>query len=167
MIYAGKTWDKYEASDSGYIRNAKTKRVLKATPNKKGYYILVVRPNGQDCPIGIIVHRAIAETYLPNENKYEQVNHIDGNKTNNAVSNLEWCTQSQNMKHAVRMGLKTFDYCKGEKAYGAKLNEEKVRAIRKIYKEKKFTQEQLSEIYSCSRENIKAIVSGKSWAWVE
>ena len=52
------------------------------------------------------VHRMVAETWIPNPNGYEQVNHIDGNKDNNCVENLEWTTPSQNIRHAFRTGLK-------------------------------------------------------------
>ena len=51
------------------------------------------------------VHRLIAETMLPNPNNYEQVNHIDGDKLNNNLSNLEWCNNSYNTKEAYDNGL--------------------------------------------------------------
>ena len=54
---------------------------------------------------GRLVHRLVAETWIPNPNHYEQVNHIDGNKDNNSVENLEWVTRSQNICHAFRTGL--------------------------------------------------------------
>ena len=52
------------------------------------------------------VHRLVAECYLPNPNNLAEVNHKDGNKANNAVDNLEWCTRSENLYHAIRTGLK-------------------------------------------------------------
>ena len=51
------------------------------------------------------VHRLVAETWMPNPNQYEQVNHINGDKSDNRVENLEWASPSQNMRHAYRTGL--------------------------------------------------------------
>ena len=52
-----------------------------------------------------LVHRMVAETWIPNPNNYTQVNHINGDKDDNSVENLEWVTQSQNIRHAYRTGL--------------------------------------------------------------
>lgn len=51
------------------------------------------------------VHRMVAETWIPNPNHYEEVNHINGNKDDNSVENLEWVTHSENLRHAWRTGL--------------------------------------------------------------
>ena len=73
---------------------------LKVWHNNRGYQLV-----GADAPPDL-VHRLVAETWIPNPNGYEQVNHIDGNKDNNSVENLEWVTPSQNMYHSMRTGLR-------------------------------------------------------------
>ena len=52
-----------------------------------------------------LVHRLVAQAFIPNPNNYPIINHIDGNKLNNHVSNLEWCTQKQNVQHSFKNGL--------------------------------------------------------------
>lgn len=52
------------------------------------------------------VHRLIAILFIPNPDDKKQINHIDGNKSNNSLTNLEWCTQSENIRHADRTGLR-------------------------------------------------------------
>ena len=166
-MYAGKAWDKYDVSDNGEIRNAETKHVLKATQNSNGYMMIVVRPNGRASFKGVIVHRAVAETFIPNANGYKQVNHIDGDKHNNAVSNLEWCNQSMNMKHAFAHGLMNNSRFRGQGAYGSKLKEEDIIEIRKLCDERKFTKKRIAEMYNCSLSNIKLIAGRKTWYWLE
>lgn len=52
------------------------------------------------------IHRLVAEAFISKNTDKEQVNHIDGNKENNYATNLEWCSQSENMKHSYRIGLR-------------------------------------------------------------
>lgn len=88
----------YECSVDGRVRNAKTKRVLQPGRNAEYLHVVLCRENDRKTwPI----HRIIALTWLPNpdEDTKTFVNHIDGNKHNNAASNLEWCTPSQNNLH--------------------------------------------------------------------
>lgn len=89
----------YSISDCGEVRNNRTNRMLIPVLTKNGY--LRVGLDGKLCRI----HRLVAEAFIDNPNGYTQVNHIDGNKCNNHVNNLEWCTPSQNIIHALKTGL--------------------------------------------------------------
>ena len=107
--------DIYEISTRGYIKsisrwrdNGKSGYLQKEkymTPHvtKKGYLAIDLYKDKKRKKY--LVHRLIAETFIPNPNNYPCVNHKDGNKLNNDINNLEWCTQQYNMKEAARLGL--------------------------------------------------------------
>jgi hypothetical protein len=75
---------------------------LKPLDNGKGYLRIKLTVNNKSRRV--MLHRLIAEVFIENPNNYPFVNHIDGNKKNNNINNLEWCTQSQNCLHSVKMG---------------------------------------------------------------
>lgn len=88
----------YEISDVGIVRNKKTQRIITAKDNGWGY--LLIRLNKNGVRKGVAVHRLVAMAFIPNPNGKPEVNHKDGNKLNNSVSNLEWVTRSENISHA-------------------------------------------------------------------
>lgn len=94
----------YEVSNLGRIRNTETLRVLKISPCKNGY-CNVSFYNNFSVEVHWRFHRLIATVWLPNPDNLPQVNHKDGCKHNNAVSNLEWMTGSANLIHAVENEL--------------------------------------------------------------
>ena len=105
--------------------------ILKTRKNKDGYILYSLSKYGkQEYFTG---HRIVAESFIPNFDGKPQVNHIDGNKLNNRVDNLEWCTASENIKHAFDTGLKFskgIRLCK-EKNPNSKYTEQEINEIRK------------------------------------
>lgn len=95
----------YEISDNGMVMSHKCvqDKALKPYKDKNGYWGLTLRVNGKS--IRKRIHNIVAETFIENMHNYPCVNHIDGNKTNNNVSNLEWCTYKYNSAHCRELGL--------------------------------------------------------------
>lgn len=91
--------EQYEVSSMGRVRNRRTGLVRKPTANEKGY--LRVQLGGS----WLRIHRLVAAAFIPNPCGKPQVNHIDGDKTNNRADNLEWCTNVENARHAVSHNL--------------------------------------------------------------
>ena len=94
----------YKVSDDGKVMTTKTGRILKPNINYRGYEKVCLFK--ADRKKRVYVHRLVAMTFIPNPEDKPQVNHIDGDKRNNKVSNLEWVTNEENMKHSVEMGLR-------------------------------------------------------------
>lgn len=94
----------YSASNYGRIRNDGTGRIMHTYPNTRGYLALTLRRDNKQVPQ--MVHRLVAEAFLGGPHPDLDVNHIDGNKVNNYIENLEWCTREENVRHAVRTGLR-------------------------------------------------------------
>lgn len=93
-----------EVSDLGRVKsNLRDGRILKTNPDSKGYHRLRMTINRKK--YAFKVHRLVAMAFIPNPENKPQVNHIDGNKDNNAASNLEWVTSKENAQHALRTGL--------------------------------------------------------------
>ena len=94
-------FEKYEVSNLGKIRNVKSGRILKPRLTKNGYLEHLLYKNNKQKHL--LLHRIIATTFIDNPEKKPQVNHIDENKLNNDLSNLEWCTIRENNIHGTRI----------------------------------------------------------------
>lgn len=86
-----------------FLRDASNGAILKQTPDKKGYCRIRVTIDREKRSYK--VHRLVAEAFLPKREGAEQVNHLDGNKANNSVANLEWVTNAENALHAMKNDL--------------------------------------------------------------
>ena len=148
----------YEVSNYGNIRNTKTNKNLKPCKFKNSGYLYVdLCVNSKKHRF--LIHRLVAQAFLKNINEKKQVNHKNGDKSDNRLSNLEWSTSSENQKHAIIIGLKT---AKGIKNSQSKLNENQVLSILydlRIYSE-------ISKEYNISIPTISDIKRGHTWTHV-
>ena len=93
-------FENYEVSNLGKVRNIKSGRVLKTSLNNNGYLRLFLCKNNKRKHL--YLHRIIATAFIDNPDVKPCVNHIDENKLNNDLSNLEWCTVRENLIHGTR-----------------------------------------------------------------
>ena len=93
----------YDITEGGQVISKRTNKKLKKQTNRYGYETFRACINYKKYTV--YIHRAVALKYLNNPNNYPEINHIDGNKTNNNVDNLEWCSREHNIKHAFNTGL--------------------------------------------------------------
>ncbi len=154
-------YDLYFVSDDGKIYSDKYKerRELSPRKNKRGYLYVNLCRNGKYK--SVTVHKLVAKAFLPDYNTNLEVNHIDGNKENNNVLNLECVTRSMNIKHAFINGLNIAR--SHEEHHAAKLTEKEVKDIRDRYnKGEKMTD--ISKSYPIvSYSQIKNICRNRNW----
>jgi len=139
----------YDVSNQGRIRHGK--RILSGSVHSDNY-ILVTLHSKQ-----IPIHRLVAEAFIPNYEKKPEVNHIDGNKMNNAADNLEWTTRAENQKHAVDNGLQP----KPAKTYQGKFTAEQRDEIKRLWDSGMFSKRRLSKKFGVSHTCINDIINDK------
>lgn len=134
--------------------------ILKQRLKPNGYlHVTLCNQNGRDY---FKVHRLVAMVYIPNPNNYPIVMHLDDDKTNNRVSNLQWGTNKMNTQDALNKGrLKThFKGLFGENNYNSKISDKDRIKLRRLYK-KGFTVKYLSLKFNLSRRQIKRITENE------
>ena len=150
----------YYALEDGNIYSETSNRNLSKHLDKDGYE--KVRLISLDGRHTYSVHRLILESFNPIEDmEILQVNHIDGNKQNNRLNNLEWTTSKENIQHACKNGLRHNQT--GENNNATKLTEESVKLIVELLLEKKLTQKEIGKQFGVSEDVIGVIKNKRNW----
>ena len=168
LIYQGQNYGAYyEVSSLGQIRNTKTKKIRKQNISQTGYYCVNGSLGSRKNKITFKVHKAVAETFIANPNNLPVPNHKDGNKLNNHIDNLEWCTYSENMQHAYANDLINLP-C-GEEAFTSKLDNEAVKYIRENYipRHREYGTRALGRKFGVDHETIRSVLKNETWTHVK
>jgi hypothetical protein len=157
----------YEVSNLGNVRSidrvVETRKqplklkgkLLKPAIDKKGYKRVAIMINGKLTTLK--VHRVVAMAFIENVNNKPQVNHKDGNKLNNAITNLEWVSNSENVKHAYKNGLSKPKRL--HESSRCKQTKESIEAIVKL-KSKGVKNQIIADLYNCSISSVKRLNKG-------
>lgn len=153
----------YHVYENGEVFSCSKNRFLTKKLRKDGYYVVSVKLNGRSKWYPI--HRLVAEAFIPNPENKPCVNHRDGDKLNNNIENLEWCTYGENARHAFANGLKEPTKVFGENHGLSKLTKESVRFIRENYipRHKEFGQHALAKRFDVHQYAIWAVIHNHVW----
>jgi len=156
-----KNYDNYLISDQGRVYSEQNKKFRKPQKDGGGYFYVNLCKNG--VRKNHLIHRLVALAFILNPENKRTVNHIDGCKTNNHADNLEWATDKENIHHSWDNGLSKVPGLKGSKHGMAKLTEEQVLEIRRLYATDNFIQTALAKMFGVGHSLIGYIVNRKNW----
>jgi len=158
----------YQVSSMGRVKSLKSGkrrhgRILRGQRDKDGYLRVGLCRDGERK--SFMVHRLVLEAHVgPTPTPEHEVNHRNGDKTDNRVENLEWVTHQQNCNHAYR--ILAIDIHAGEANGHAKLTDEKVIAIRELWAAGEHTQTELGEMFGVAQCTISNVVLRQTWQHV-
>lgn len=151
---------RYEASSKGRIRNARTGHVLKPWLAGYGYWYVCLGATG----LKTSIHRLVAMTFIgPPPSPRHEVAHNNGDRDNNAVSNLRWATHAENVADTFRHGTGRIPVFHGQSHPRATLSDQQVREIRRRYGGRRGEQIRLAREFGVSHYVIHHIVRGETW----
>lgn len=151
-------YPEYRVSNFGRVYSNYSDGLMTQRKNHKGYPRVELSYCAESKHI--FVHKLVAMAFLTNPKGYNQINHKDGVKTNNHVSNLEWCNQSMNKKHSFQIGLESN---KGQDHPQSKLTTNDVLSIRKMFHEDGYTRRMLATEFCIKPTTVKSIILRQSW----
>lgn len=147
----------YAATTDGKVWSTRSRKYLANTLHHTGYLIVCLSKNkGKK---NLTVHKIVALTYLGESNLI--INHKNGNKTDNNVSNLEYCTHKQNNHHARAIGLTKTRY--GEDCGNSKFSKEEIVHIRHLFFNEGMQQFEIANKFNTTKSNIYRILSREVW----
>lgn len=149
--------NKYQISNTGKVRNKKTGLILKPKYNQKGYQYVNLSVNRYKS-VKWYIHRLVGFHFIQNPENKPQINHIDGNPSNNVVENLEWVTNEENQRHAVLHNL----HFQGEEHRSSKFTNESVKLLPKLI-EIGFSVTDINKLTGVAIQNLRKIILGKTW----
>lgn len=157
------TNEKYYISNLGRVYSSKSNKIMKTPKDGRGYINCNIRLEGKS--INIKIHRVVAEHFINNEFGKREVNHIDGDKTNARVDNLEWVTTKENNNHARNTGLHTSD---GDKAVNQIKNGIIINTFKSISEASRVTGINRSNINQCCLNHSKyKTAGGYEWSYAK
>lgn len=157
----------YSVSNMGRVRNDWTRRILKPRENGYGYFHIGLYRNKTQKTFKI--HRLVAMSFISNPLNLPQINHKNLIKTDNRVDNLEWCTPSENTRHAYkngRVGIIGQTWTRGSGCGMAKLIDKQVLEIRRLYATGNYFLRELAEKFNVKLCTIHFIVKNKTWKYI-
>lgn len=153
--------ERYLLTEDGRIWSFLSNKYIKVHKGRGGYsYVWLVLEEGKKFKL---LHRLLAEAFIPNPRNLAQVNHKDGQKSNNSLTNLEWCTPSENVRHAHKQGLVKVRSIQGASSHKAKLREEEVREFWRRIQEGESVSSIHTDFPAVKRDALYSIKQGKSW----
>lgn len=158
-----KDFPNYKISEIGEVVNLTTGKNVATPLHQHGYLCVRLWNKGKTrlCKI----YRLLAIQFIPNPENKREVNHLDGNRMNHSLSNLEWTTASENMKHAVKNGLSKGQFKKGFDHQKAKLSKEDVYEIRRL-RESGMKHRLIGEKFNITMDHACRIANKKLYSYV-
>ena len=157
--------NRFEISTYGRLKNINTQYIYKPNVLNTGYSSVRTTLGKRNNKVGILIHKAVAYTFLDNPNNLPEVNHKDGNKENNRLDNLEFCTSHENQQHKYDIGLFDVNKIKGENNGTSKLTWDDVKYIRENYipYSRQFGSRAMARKFNVRHVTILSVLNNGTW----